>query len=254
MTCVSPPELDDGDFLTYVDGEADHRVVAHLEQCPHCREKARRLARFQGRLTSQLYRITCPSPLELGEYHLGMLSTAQAEAVAEHLASCPHCVREIAQLEGYLAELEPSLEPDLLKQVKRRVRVLIASRLIRDNSEGDWPRQPALTPAYAGVRGDEGELFIYQADDIQVVIEIQDDVERPGRKTILGLVVGLGDDQDMEAHLWQAGQRVTVEPVDELGNFVIPDLIPASYELILVSSEKEIHVQDLQVGSSQDET
>lgn len=253
MTCVSPPELDDGELLTYVDGEADRRVVAHLEQCSHCRDKARRLARFQGRLTSQLYRITCPSPLELGEYHLGMLSTAQAETVAEHLVSCPHCAREIAQLEGYLAELEPSLELDLLKQVKRRVRVLIASRLIRDNSEGDWPRQPALTPAYAGVRGDEGELFIYQADDIQVVIEIQDDVEQPGRKTILGLVVGLGDDQDMEAHLWQAGQRVTVEPVDELGNFVIPDLIPASYELILVSSEKEIHIQDLQVGSSQDE-
>jgi hypothetical protein len=247
MACVSPPELDDGELLTYVDGEADRRVVAHLEQCPHCREKARRLARFQGRLTRQLYRITCPSPLELGEYHLGMLSTAQAETVAEHLVGCPHCAREVAQLEGYLAELESSLKPNLLKQVKQRVRVLIA-HLISGDSEGDWMRQPAFAPAYAGIRGEGEEPLIYQADDIQVVVQAQEDAEQPDRKTILGLVIGLVEGQELKAHLWRSGQRIATVPVDESGNFVIPGLTPGGYELILSGPEVEIHIQELQVG------
>ena len=107
MACTSPPELNDRELLTYIDGEADREVVAHLERCPHCRERARRLARLQGRLTAQLYRVTCPSSQVLGEHQLGILPPVEAEAIARHVASCPHCAREVAQLGDYLNELAP---------------------------------------------------------------------------------------------------------------------------------------------------
>ena len=248
MACVSPPELNDRELLTYIDGEADQQVVAHLERCSHCREKAHRLARLQDRLTTRLYRFTCPSPVELGEYHIGLLPRDQAAAVARHLAECPRCTREVAQLKDYLAELAPALEPSPLERIKERARVLVA-RLVNGGLEAGLLGQPALAPAYAGLRGEEKEPTLYQADDIQVAIEIQEDAEQPDRKVLLGLVIGTGP-SGVEAHLWQADQHVAVVSVDELGNFVIPDLAPGSYELILSGSEIEIHMQDLQVGTS----
>lgn len=246
MPCEFPPELDDRSLLAYLDGEADRQVVAHLERCPHCRDRATRLAQLQSRLTAELYRLACPSTVELGEYHLGVLLPEQAEAVAHHVAECPHCSRELAQLEDYLAELAPALEPGPLERAREQIRVLIARLL--DRNSGTRPfGQPAMVPAYAGLRGDEEEPLIFQAEDVQVVIQIQQDAERPERKTILGLVVGLGENRELEAHLWQAGQRVTVAAVDELGNFVMSDVVSGSYELILSGPEMEIHVQALEI-------
>ena len=248
MACVSPPELNDRELLTYIDGEADQQVVAHLERCPHCRQKAQRLARLQDRLTARLYRFTCPSPVELGEYHVGLLPRDQAAAVARHLAECPHCTREVTQLKDYLTELAPALGPSPLERIKERARVLVA-RLVNGGWEAGLLGQPALAPAYAGLRGEEREPTLYQADDIQVAIEIQEEAEQPDRRVLLGLVIGT-EPSRVKAHLWQADQHVAVVSVDELGNFVIPDLAPGSYDLILSGPEIEIHIQDLRVGTS----
>lgn len=248
MACVSPPELGDRELLTYIDGEANQQVVAHLERCPHCREKARRLARLQDRLTARLYRFTCPSPMELGEYHLGVLPRDRAAAVARHLAECPHCTREVAQLKGYLAGLAPTLEPGPLEWVKERVRVLVA-RLVGGGPEGDLLRrmkQTAMAPAYAGIRGGEEGPHLYEADDVQVAVEIQDDAERQDRKALLGLVTGI-DTRELKAHLWQAEQLVTTVSVDDLGNFVVSNLVSGNYELILSGPEVEIHIQALEI-------
>jgi hypothetical protein len=105
-----------------------------------------------------------------------------------------------------------------------------------------------LAPAYAGIRGEGEAPLIYQADDIQVVVQAQEDAERPDRRAILGLVIGLTEGHELKAHLWRSGQRIVTVPVDELGNFVIPDLTPGGYELILSGPELEIHIQELQVG------
>ena len=244
MPCVSPPELNDRELLAYIDGEAGRQVEAHMERCAHCRERAKRLARLQSRLTAHLYR-TCPSPEELGEYHLGVLPRDRAAAVARHLAECPHCTREVYQLKGYLAQMAPTLEPGPLEAVREQVRVLVA-RLV-SGRPGDSPlKRPALAPAYAGVRGKGEELLVYQAGAIQVVIEIRMDVDQPDRLILLGLVTEI-EGHELEAHLWQAGQHTTTVPVDELGNFVIPGIAPGSYELILSSPEMEIRIEALKI-------
>jgi hypothetical protein len=229
-----------------MDGEPDDLVAAHLAQCPDCRERAQALARLQGHLTARLYRLDCPPAAELGDYHFGLLSADQAAAVASHLALCPHCAAEIAQLEGYLADLAPDLELGLLERAAASVRVLVA-RAVRGGMGLHVSVQPA--PALAGLRGDEGRSLIYEADEVQVVIEFHRDPDQPERITILGLVVGLDDPQQLEAHLWHADQRVTSVTVEELGNFAISGVSPGSYELILGGPEVEIHIQDLKVGA-----
>ncbi len=244
MACVSPPELDDRTLLVYIDDQASADIATHIERCSHCRERAHRLARLQGRITVQLYRIDCPSPFELGEYHLGLLPAAQMEAIGHHLDKCLHCRREVTQLEGYLADLEPTLEPGPLEQTVERIRVLVA-RLVSGRPLG----QAALSPAFASVRGGEQEPLIYEAGEVQVMIEIQEDADRPDHRMILGLVIGLDTPQELEAHLWAAGQRLATVPVDELGNFVLSNVICGSYELILSRPETDIHIQDLEIGT-----
>lgn len=242
MTCSSPPELDDAMLLAYLDGEADQKVVAHLEQCPTCRGRAQLLGRLQGRLRAELYRVACPTPLKLGEYHLGVLPDAQARVIAQHLKDCPHCSRELGQLRTYLGELSS----DLAFSPAERIRVLVA-RLVRAGERTDLPRPAAMAPAFAAVRGEKEGPRLYQAGEAQVDIEIQDDTLRVGRKTLLGLVTGI-DAGELVAHLWLADQQVVQVPVDELGNLVIPGLVPGSYDLILSGPEVEVHIRDLDIG------
>ncbi|MGD8473896.1 MAG: hypothetical protein PVH59_07210, partial [Anaerolineae bacterium] len=100
----------------------------------------------------------------------------------------------------------------------------------------------------AGLRGEETGPRLYQAGEAQVAIEIQDDATRGDRKTLLALVTGV-DTSELVAHLWLADRRVGQVPVDELGNLVVPDLAPGSYELILSGPEVEVHIRDLDVGA-----
>ena len=240
MPCVSPLEPDDGELLAYVDGEAGPDLVAHIDRCPHCRQRAARLARLQNRLTAGLYRMACPTTEELGEYHLGALSPDRAAAVARHLTECPHCTRELAQLQEYLGELASELEFSPLE----RVRVLVAQLVF---GEQGVPGVGRPAPAYAGVRGEEEGPLLYHADDAQIALEVQDDAGQRDRKLLLGLVTGL-ETRQLEAHLWRGDEPIITVPVDELGNFVIAGLVPGRYELILSGPAVEIHIQDLDVG------
>lgn len=241
MTCISLPEVPDRELLGYLDDEADERIAAHLDKCPHCRQRIRHLARLQDRLTARLYRFNCPSPEELGEYQLGVLPRGQVAAVASHLADCLHCTREIAQLEEYLDELTPDLEFSTLE----RIQVLVAQFVGKGRGTTSLESM-APAPAVVGLRGEEQGPQLYQAGDVQIVIEVQDDAERQDRSVLLGLVTGV-DTHELKVHLWQADQPVTTASVEDIGTFVIPNLAPGSYELMLSGPEVEIHIQALEI-------
>jgi hypothetical protein len=205
------------------------------------------LTGIEERLTRALYRMDCPDPTELGEYHLQMVSGDRAKFIKQHLVECPLCRREAAQLQNYLAGLAADLEPRPLERIRDRLKVVVA-RLLDSASASGLSGPRALAPAYAGLRGAEEGPLIYQAGELQVVIQVHEDANRPGRQTIVGLVTGLSDPQTVTVHLWQAGQQLLTGPVDDLGNFEISDLAPAGYELILSGPETEIHIQDLPVS------
>lgn len=242
MTNEQRPELGDAQLLAYLDGEADSEVVEHMEQCAQCRERAKQMALLQGRLTSRLYRLACPSSIDLGEYHLGLLGQEQTGAVALHLAECPHCSREVAQLQAYLADLEPDVTLGTLEQVK-----IVIAELVRGvQGLGQLPTL-APAPAYAGLRGEEAGPLVYQGDAFQIVFEVQRDAEHRERHALLGLVTG-PDLEDLDALLWRAGNLVATVPVDQLGNLYIPNLSPGHYELILRGAQVEIQIPSLPVG------
>ena len=182
-------------------------------------------------LTAKLYRVTCPSAEELGEYHLQMLPGERATAVAQHLRTCPHCVQELTQLETYLRELAPELTYTL----RERVQIWIAQRL-----PSDLTGQPGFAPALA-LRGEVEEPLMYEAGDYQLNLEIQEDPAQSGRKAILGLLLG-AEEVDFAAQLWQNGRRLQTTTVDDLGNFVFAAVPSGTYDLILSRLTAEIHV------------
>lgn len=243
MACVLPPEPDNSVLLAYLDGEADEEVRAHLELCPHCRARAERLPRLQRYLTAGLRQNVCPEPSVLGEYLLGLLPADWTSALDQHLAECPHCTREIAQLKADLHELDADLAVSPLEQIK-----VWFAQLVGGGREPSGPGMPALAPAYVGVRGEEEPPRLYRAGKAEIRIEIQDDARQPDRKELLGFVTGI-DPRGLQAHLWRDEERVETVSLNELGSFFLVGLIPGRYELILSGPGVEIHVQELDVGT-----
>ena len=245
MTCEFPPELDDYRILTYLDGEAGSGVADHLKVCPHCRAKAARLQRMEGYLAAAAYRRSCPTPDELGEYQLGLLKRKRAAGITAHLEvdRCPHCAREMAQLRSFLGELAPASEPSLLKGAVEQVRVVVAGLL--GGAPGPFPAlQPA--PAAAGLRGDNAATRIFAAEEVEIIVGVQSDTEAPDRLVLLGLITGV-DSVGYSVHVWQDGRLIAAAPVDEGGNFIVSDLIPAGYELVLSGPGREIYIEELKI-------
>ena len=79
-----------------------------------------------------------------------------------------------------------------------------------------------------------------------MALEVQDDPEEPGRKSILGLVLGI-ETGNLEARLLQGDEHLTAVSLDDLGNFIIGNLLPGRYELMLIGESIEIHVQNIKI-------
>lgn len=235
MKCITSPALEDIQIVSFIEGEADDTVVAHIRECPFCSEKAHSWTLLQNNLKKRLYRVSCPTPMELGDYHLGLLPAPQALIVAQHVRECPFCWREVAELEDFLTQQTP--QPGFLGSVKALVASLVSPGVEED---------VASAPAFGGLRGDGEEPFIYQAGQIRIVIEVQDDVEQMGLKTLLGLVTGL-ETNDFRIQVSQGDNVIATTSVDEIGNFIISHLSPGHYQLILTGSNMEIRVQSLPV-------
>jgi len=189
---------------------------------------------IEKNLSSNLYRVTCPSSIDLGEYHLKMLPNEKSKAIHQHLVTCPHCTQELAQLRNYLSELAPELDYTF----EERVKIFIA-RMLPGGLDISLAGMPA--PAFA-LRGESEGPLMFEAGSYQLTLEIQDDPANPGLRTILGLVIGEAETLKQVA-LWQDGRSIQETTIDELGNFVFAGVQPGSYDLILSQVAAEIHVK-----------
>lgn len=190
------------------------------------------MANIDAKITNMLYRITCPDSLELGEYHLGLLPSGQRQQISQHLADCPHCVRELAQLNAFMSESAADLDDTLVERIK----VWIAQKLPQMESG-------LGTPAFA-LRGDSQNALMYEAGEAQLTLEVQDDSQQQGQKSLIGLLLGI-DPTAWQVHLWQNDRLLNAVPVDDLGNFILNNLSSGGFKLILMGPAAEIHVPDL---------
>lgn len=246
MACVRSPKLNDSELLAYLAGDATPSTTAHLAECTLCRQQAEVLAAQEKQLTTSLYRSQCPSPLTLSEYQIGFLSAAETRVIDLHLQHCPHCRHELQILTNYLEAVAPTLEIEPSPTLWERSRTLV-TRLVEELPNLGMFNGLSTGNAWAaaGLRGAMGTQLVYAADEVQVVIEVQPDLQHPAQRMLLGLLLGLETPQTVTAQLWHTDQPVATALVDELGNFILADLAPGIYDLVLCDDKTEVHVQAL---------
>jgi hypothetical protein len=223
---VFPPELDEKQLLLYLDGEANKEILSHIERCAYCREKSETLDRLQKRLTTRLYRLTCPPTIELGEYHLRLLPASQMLVVAQHVRECPHCAREVSQLDDFLGHFTSTPEGSLLGKAK----VLIA-RLVGGQAAPGKEGETGFAPVVPALRGEARAPLTFEVDGVIIIVDIQP--TRTGTVNILGQVAA--DDQEQWTgalvEVRQAGELEFTANVDDLGAFRSESLFPGPKEL-----------------------
>jgi len=235
MKCITSPALDDTKIVSYIEGEADSATVAHIGACQFCNERANRWTLLQNNLRQQVYRVTCPPPMELGDYYLGFLPDSRKLVVAQHVRECPLCRREVTELEEFLAETAP--EVSLLGAA----RVLIA-RLVNGPSGSDQRGENGLAPSGAALRGEAKGPITLEADGLVIVLDLQ---QRDGGLTdVFGQVAADDQDRWTEAlvELRQEGKLEFSTSIDDLGAFQAEGIMPGSKELQIISKDKSVIV------------
>ncbi|GCE47530.1 hypothetical protein [Thermosporothrix hazakensis] len=81
-------------------------VARHVAHCPLCQSTLAQYEELHFKLLSRLYRSQCPSSLQLGFFCAGLLSGAESEAIASHVAQCPLCSLEVLQTQEFLHDVE----------------------------------------------------------------------------------------------------------------------------------------------------
>jgi len=247
MECRQPDLLRDEQLLAYLDGVAAPAVSHHLEECPACRQRLAALAQSEHRLTTTFYRFHCPPALQLGEYQLALLPPAEQEAITAHLATCPHCAQELAQLQAFLAatSVEQASTPVARPAFLDGLRVMIAQ--LRDGFHNLGTLGP-LSSLPMPVRGTEsGQQLFETSTGVQIIIDSQPDAPTRQQRTLLGLIVGDIVPATLTATLWQGDRSLAAVPVDAVGNFVLTDLAPGRYLLTLSNDTTAYQITTLQL-------
>ncbi len=242
MECVAPDEITQEQLLAYTHNEADDSSVAHIQRCAHCTERSRALAADQLVLRTLFHRVECPDAQVLGEFQLGLLSPTEQAAIQNHLNTCPTCVAEVRELDHFLQEASQVVNlPAPQHQIKRLVARLAPPA----------PDLEAQQPALA-LRGEAAApADVYQAGDIKVMVGLEVDGLRAGRKMLLGFTAREGRPLESlsgaQVHLSQRGETVAIEQVDTLGNFLFSDLKSGEYELVLVTDQEQVVIETIVV-------
>ena len=234
MKCISPGAIAPEAYIAYIDGEAAPEVAHHIAECPACAAAAAEYATAQRRLRRRLWRATCPTAQELGEYELQLLSPAERTRIAAHIVACPRCEEEVRQLRAFLASEGPIPE-----RPAARLRRVVAALFT-----------PAPGVAAAGLRGaSAGGPLTYQAAGLTVTLDLEPAPR--GGVNMTGLLwqdaAGAELATGQSAALVGADGAARSTPVDEFGNFSFDAVATGAYRLEVVVGDRLVVIEELRI-------
>ncbi len=273
--CLNPMAPNDEELLRYaLDGEAlSEQAKEHLDSCPICQQRMALYTEANAFLTSQLYRSQCPSPAKLTDYcapvALNLLSNDERMSIAEHVASCPLCSADIANIRRDLnaTDLFPEAESTGLASIvsfspKATVRRLVATlqtqrpQLVTRSSESS---SSANGGASSGISWPKH----YKADTLDISLHLSRSGN--GEMMLLGLFTSTDPQQNteafegysvdlypspMEQQAMQNGHTPTpllTTKVDDLGNIVFKAVPVGTYSMLVHLPDIEITIEGINV-------
>lgn len=156
------PDLQTGDLLAYLEGEAPPALIHRIERDPAALAEAAALAQTEAFLSALYLRDACPDVETLLLYQADLLPPEAARTLEAHLTTCADCPQEL----DALAQLAPRTAPQpQAPSLADRLRDLGATiqAVLRPNT-----LQPDVQ-----LRGTAAQELIYQADDYEIVLNIQ---------------------------------------------------------------------------------
>ncbi len=238
--CQCPPPLDDQHLIAALENDVDTSVIEHLRVCPACTARARELATFERALRRRLYRALCPGSDDLLAFQQRILNPERYISIADHLADCAHCARELRILDraALLALPLASAAPAPGRHIRARLETPFAPLF-------------AAGGIYGRVRGNSpGGQYVYRAEHLQLTIAIERTNGRPGRHILTGLL-STGNAPDLPpgatASLLSVGRVVSSAPIDSLGCFLIEDVPSGEHTLSIRLPECEVLVDSIRL-------
>ena len=252
MECRSPDTIREDDLLIFAlnPEELSAEARQHLKECLACAERAAAYQRFSHTLTTRLYRWDCPPTQEISDFAAGWLTGKQRRAVSMHLRRCPRCTEEFELSRQFLAPA-PLPAPErwhepVASPVAARPR-LIAQLLSRRITEG----------ALLGLRGESsaGWPRQYQVGDISLSLHRATASAGGTGAMLLGLISRAQTPPDAfvgtEVRLFPPSAEeqtpVTVEQIDDLGNFILSPPPAGRFDLLIVLPEGDLVIEGLEL-------
>ena len=218
--CIISCIIKEGDLLAYLDGLAEAPVAAHIAQCAACQEEMAALQAIEKTFSEVLRRINCPESEMLLLYETKLLPWSERRSIAQHVADCSFCEREVAQL--VKIPFAKALSPfERVVQVGKQI--LHVFRL---------PFAPQ--PAFALLGDDDDEPAIYQAGDYQVMLATTSPLIATNIWQIEGQIINLQEPlipNTGNVSLLRQTRNVATDKIDEFGYFVLENLSPGEYTL-----------------------
>ena len=231
------------DLAAYMDGEASAELAAAIDASPDDKAQIDEWQELETYLDEHLHLSSAPSSQEFGEYCLGLTSPERTKVIEQFLEDFPQYHYELNQLRAYLKATEPVLEQKPAPSPKSSLFDSFKTVMAQLISEPVPVRDE-------GFYDDELEPAIYEAGDIQIALDVEDDLDDPDTKTMVGLITGAEED-DFTAYLWK------VEPPEEVasaevdhGNFELAGIDPDNYRLIVKGSNIDIVIGTLEISDS----
>ena len=227
--CVNPHEIEEGDLITYLHGDASPQVAAHIAHCPFCSEQVEQLRMVDVQLLAAFYRESCPTPEILADFALNRLPPTEKLRVAAHVRDCAHCTEEISSVRDLMDEEPPSLLTRLRESLAL---ALIASPVVH-----------VTAPA----RG-QGWQSRFEVDNLIITLSSQ-----AGGLTGRVRRRNASPDADYSGHAWllspemDAATDLPRSDVDERGHFQFLGPTAGSYALLLQIGEQYVALEAIEV-------
>jgi hypothetical protein len=198
-------------------------------------------------LRAGLYRTSCPPPDVLSRWQFHLLPADEELQVAAHVRGCPHCTRELGELDA----VDDDLLSVLLERLQGVSRWLEATLVATTDPKGFWiglEQSAPLGSEMVRSRGAPATQQRYITQDLDIFVGSQ--IGTGGRR-LMGRLRPPTDTQtaveSIEVWLVHEGQVLSSHLTDARGYFVFVALSPGRYDLGFGWQEQAVMIRGVEV-------